>query len=480
MSTTTKFNEGGTTSDSISRQFTPEKVLEAVIEMPKAKRPFSKMASVFAMSKNHGDTVTQEVRHGMMEVDNKITGLLDDTADLAVGLIYATDGTIYDVNEYVFDSSVTVTQAMIDAGSYSQAQLSEVIPNWEAAVDAAKAAVATDGKTIAEYAPNGIINGKSNYAAYQGTFLPLPEEGGVLNGFKAKSTLVSAKLTDHMIHSKYTTRSNDRDSRKGMLARHIVDLGDVLIQAKEGQLQASLQKVANERRLISTDEVDHIVNSDVDGMDVLTFETLEGLALDLQDAYVPMDTEVIKGIDLQDTMTVADSYVMFINRAALPTLTRMKGADETTNAWIEPKRYAAGAGELLEGEVGALEGLPFRFVVVENLQVEKGLGQLINNAGGTDDLASIATANSAHSTAGRYDVFSGLVVGADSFSITGFGYNSTKAIHVAPKRDVHNDLTGSVGAVVAEWSYAFLAYRPERIRKVSFSLQKQGKSPTAK
>ena len=470
---TAKFNTGNRTSqageaasNTIERQFTPEKVLKAVIEYPKKKRPFSQLANVFAMSKNHGDTVTQEVRHGMMAQTNVLDGGIDaNTATMAIGKIINSDGTIFLVNDY----------------------LKKAAGDWDAAVALAKAAAVDGGKTVATYQPNGLINGKSSIAAYKGAILPLPEEGGVLNGFMSKSTLVSATLSWHMIHTKYTQRSADLDSRVGMVARHIADLGDVLLEAKEGQLQASIQATAALNSMPSTSNPLHIATSDIDGMDVLTYAALEQFALELQDADVPMDTEVIKGVDVQDTLTVSDAYIMYVNRATLPTLTRMKGADETTIAWMDKKHYAAGT-TLIEGEVGSVDGLPFRFVVVDNLQVDVAAGELLrtDDAATVDDAANAATAASAHSTVdavdgGRYyDVYSALVIGADSFSVTGFGYNSTKAVHVAPKRDVHVDLTGSVGAVVADWSYAFLAYRPERIAKLQFSLQKNGVAPVAK
>ena len=461
----TKFNQGQETSDTIERQFTPEYVLKAVIEMPKKKRPFSAMASVFAMAKNHGDTVTQEVRHGMMEEGNVLAGGIDsEHATLSIGKIYASNGLTYDVEEY-----------LIEAGQ-----------DWNAAYALALADVAAASATVTSYEPSGIINGRSNLAAYTGAFLPLPEEGGILNGFKAKSTLISASLSWHMVHTKYTTRSIDLDSRVGMLARHISDLGDVVADAKEGQLQAALQTVANTNRTISTSNPLTILPSQIDGLDVLTFEVMEQYALDLQDADVPMDTELIKGIDLQDTLTVSDAYIAYVNRAVLPTLTRMKGADGSTIAWIDKKHYAAGT-ELIDGEVGTVDGLPFRFVVVDNLQVERGAGEVVGSA---NDGANAATGASAYSTrdmgtdntgaTSRYDVYSMLVIGDDSFSVTGFGYNSTKAVHIAPKRDNHNDMTASVGGVVADWSFALLAYRPERVSKISYSIAKSGGLPVAK
>ena len=451
-----KFNDGRETSNTIERQFTPEKVLKAVVEFPKAKRPFSKLVSTYNMPKHNGDTVTQEIRHGMLEETNVLSGNIDPTyAKFAVGKIYSNNGNLFEVEEYLSDNAGV----------------------WDDALAAAMAAATADGG-IKEYSPSGIIDGKSSSAVYSGELVPLPEEGGVYNGLMSKSSLVSAKISFHMIHTKYTERSVDLDSRMGMIARHISDLGDALTEIKEAQVQSALQKVANERRMISTNNAATITIDDMNGMDVITYETLETFGMELQNARVPMDTEMLKGVDLQDTVTVNDTYIMYINREVLPTLRRLKGPGDVL-VWKDARHYAAGT-ELMEGEVGSIDGLDFRFVVAENLEIEKGAGVVV---GGVDDTANATTQGNAYVTkdavAGnnRYDIYSGLVIGADSFTVTGFGYNSTQAYHIPPKKDVYNDMTGSVGAVAAKWSFALLPYRPERIRKISFTLAKSGTAP---
>ena len=62
-----KFNQGVLTSESIDRQFTPEKVLEAVVKMPKRKKTFSSRANVINMPKHSGDTITKEIRYPMLD-----------------------------------------------------------------------------------------------------------------------------------------------------------------------------------------------------------------------------------------------------------------------------------------------------------------------------------------------------------------------------------------------------------------------------
>ena len=73
----------------------------------------------------------------------------------------------------------------------------------------------------------------------------------------------------------------------------------------------------------------------------------------------------------------------------------------------------------------------------------------------------------------RYDVFSALVVGDDSFTITGFGGNNTSANYIAPKSDVHNDMHAQMAGIAANWSYGMLVYRPERICSLKFNVNKK-------
>ena len=72
-----KFNQGGNTSSSISRQFTPEFVSKAVVEYAARKQFFSKMASREDMTENSGDTITKEIVIPMLHKDNMVDGNVD-------------------------------------------------------------------------------------------------------------------------------------------------------------------------------------------------------------------------------------------------------------------------------------------------------------------------------------------------------------------------------------------------------------------
>jgi len=116
--------------------------------------------------------------------------------------------------------------------------------------------------------------------------------------------------------------------------------------------------------------------------------------------------------------------------------------------------------------------------------VATGVGAGTGTANSSDgDLANAATRSAAYKTVKTngtfYDVFAMVVVGDDSYSITGFGGESTSAKHIMPTADVHNDMYGEVGGVSAKWSYGFLPYRPERIKMLAYTATRTGVTTAA-
>jgi N4-gp56 family major capsid protein len=137
-----------------------------------------------------------------------------------------------------------------------------------------------------------------------------------------------------------------------------------------------------------------------------------------------------------------------------------------TLVWVSKEHYAAGT-ELLDGELGKIGS--FRYVGVKDMEREYGAGVAV---GGAADAATVGQQAAAYKTNGKYDVFTAMVIGDDSFSITGFGSNNTSAQYIKPVADVHNDMHGQIAGIAANWSYGFLCYRPERICSLRFALSK--------
>lgn len=459
-----KFNKGGVTSTTIDRQFSDEFVTKAVVEVPKRKRYFSVRADRFSMPKNHGDKLSREVSYGMLDKRVLIDGGVDaNTATILQDVWYVVPKGSKDITAAtaVFD-----TKDYFATGSYS---------TWELARAAAKAAAIADAGATEEVVSGsgGMVNGEAAYAATEGPLVEMPEEGGVINLLNHYSKMVSANITFHGIGHKFSMRSVDLDSRKGLIARKIQYMADAVQDLKEMQVRRDLLEagsinaiVCNSPVNISTDTI-----AEIDGLDVLTYAALETLEQYLLNNDVPMDTEILTGVDLVDTKTVSDAWIIYVNTEVLPTLRAMEGPGGVL-VWTPKEQYAAGT-ELIDGEQGKIG--PFRFVAVKDMEREYGAGLEVGltvDAGNGTDSANAATQAAAYQTNGFYDVFTALVVGDDSFTITGFGGNNTSAKYIAPKADVHNDMHAQMAGIAANWSYGMLIYRPERIASLKFSVSK--------
>ena len=459
-----KFNSGGTTSSTIDKQFTPEFVTKAVVEVPKRKRHFSVRADRFSMPKNSGDKLSREVSYGMLDKRVLVDGGVDaNTATILQDVWYVVP---------IGSKDITTATAIFDTkfyyatGSYA---------TWELARAAAKAAAIADKNGAEEVVSGsgGMVNGEAAYAATGGPLMVMPEEGGIINLLTHYSKMVSANITFHGVGHKFSMRSIDLDSRKGLIARKILYVADAVQDLKEMQVRRDLIAASGVNSIICNASANPATDTvgEIDGLDVLTYTALETLEQYLLNNDVPMDTEILTGVDLVDTKTVSDAWIIYVNTEVLPTLRAMKGPGNVL-VWVPKEQYAAGT-ELVDGEVGKIGS--FRFVSVKDMEREYGAGLTVGLAvdgGKGTDAANAATQAAAYKTNGKYDVFTALVVGDDSFTITGFGENNTSASYIPPKADVHNDMHAQMAGIAANWSYGMLIYRPERICSLKFSVSK--------
>lgn len=459
-----KFNSGGVTSSTIDRQFNDEFVTKAVVEVPKRKKVFSPRADRYTMPKNSGDKLSREISFGMLDQRVLIDGGVDaNTATLLQDVWYVVPKGSKDITAAtaVFD-----TKEYFASGTYA---------TWALARTAAKTAAESDASGSEEVVSGsgGMVNGEASYAATEGPLVEMPEEGGVINLFNHYSKMVSANITFHGIGHKFSMRSVNLDSRKGLIARKIQYMADTVADLKEMQVRRDLVASSHVNAIICNSDVnpDTDLTSEIDGTDVLTYTGLETLEQYLLNNDVPMDTEILTGVDLVDTKTVSDAWIIYVNTEVLPTLRAMKGPGDVL-VWTPKEQYAAGT-ELLDGEQGKIG--QFRFVTVKDLEREYGAGAEVGEVDADTeigDAANLATQNAAYKTGGKYDVFTAMVIGDDSFSITGFGSNNTKASYIPPKKDVYNDMHAQMAGISADWSYGFLCYRPERICSLKFSVNK--------
>jgi len=480
--TSTQFKQGKLTSNTINRQFTPEFVTKAIVTMPKRKAFFGKLANRLRMPKNHGDVFTQEIRYPITHKGNMLDANVDAThrARLLQNVWYRVKqdktyentnfgeytlmGT-YDAKDYI-KAAAAAKSIDLDSKDLTQKDRDDLMD--EAIVKAKQAA--TDALETGEVLKSGagnILNGDADYSISAAPYAEIPEEGGMMNEVNSTSKLVSAKMSFHGLHTKYTVRSHDLDSRVGLLARKVADLSEHVAAAKEAQIQNSLLSQAAAHTMFP----EGVTALSGLGKDtVLTYDMLQAFELELQRDDVPMDTEMLTGVDLQDTVTVSDAYIMYVNREVVPTLRKLTDS-KGDFVWSPKEKYAAGT-TLLDGEAGKI--LSFRFVVVPDLQVQRGYGA---NSTPEDAAGYYAVTGEDPSTSGKekaFDVFSGLVIGADSFTVASYGGMNTSAKHIPPREDVYNDIYAQVGGIAAKWTYGFLAYRPERIKRLAFTVKKNG------
>ena len=459
-----KFNSGGVTSSTIDRQFTDEFVTKAVVEVPKRKRYFSVRADRFSMPKNSGDKLSREVSYGMLDKRVLIDGGVDaNTATILQDVWYVVPTGSKDITTAtaIFD-----TKDYYATGSYA---------TWTLARAAAKAAAVADAGVGEEVVSGsgGMVNGEAAYAATEGPLVSMPEEGGIINLLTHYSKMVSANITFHGIGHKFSMRSVDLDSRTGLIARKIQYMADAVQDLKEMQVRRDLIAASHVNSIICNAATNPATDTvaEIDGLDVLTYTALETLEQYLLNNDVPMDTEILTGVDLVDTKTVSDAWIIYVNTEVLPTLRAMEGPGGVL-VWTPKEQYAAGT-ELVDGEVGKIGS--FRFVAVKDLEREYGagleVGLAVDGGNGTDS-ANAAQQAAAYKTNGKYDVFTAMVIGDDSFTITGFGGNNTAAKYIAPQADVHNDMHAQMAGIAANWSYGMLIYRPERLCSLRFALSK--------
>jgi len=463
-----KFNSGGVTSTTIDRQFTDEFVTRAVVELPKRKRHFSTRADRYTMPKNSGDKLSREVSYGMLDKRVLIDGGVDaNTATILQDVWYVVPKGSKDI---IDATAIFDTKDYFATGSYA---------TWDLARVAAKAAATADAGAGEEVVSGsgGMVNGEAAYAATEGPLVEMPEEGGTINLLTHYSKMVSANITFHGIGHKFSMRSVNLDSRKGLIARKVQYMSDAVQNLKEMQVRRDLIAASHANSIICNSDAnpDTDLTSEIDGTDVLSATGLDVLEQYLLNNDVPMDTEILTGVDIVDTKVVSDAWIVYVNTEVLPTLRAMKGPGDVL-IWVGKEHYAAGT-ELLDNEQGKIG--QFRFVAVKDFEREYGAGAEVGKVDADTEIGDSAdetTQAAAYQTNGRYDVFTALVIGDDSFSITGFGSNNTAASYIKPQKTVSggadSDMHGQMAGISANWSYGFLNYRPERICSLKFSVSK--------
>ena len=302
---------------------------------------------------------------------------------------------------------------------------------------------------------NGNLYGSSKDIGTITSKLPvLSETGGRVNRVGFTRIVVEGSLEKMGFFSEYTQESLDFDSDAELyqhMSREMILGAD---EINEDALQVDLLNSAGVIRYGGVATAATEITGEGANVSVVTYKTLQRLAITLTDNRTPKQTKIIKGSRMIDTATISDGFVMYIGSEVQPIIEDMQ--DAFGNQAFVPVRKYADAGNVLNGEIGAVGN--FRIVVVPEMQHWAGAG------------ASATAANDGYrTTSDKYDVFPMLVVGAESFTTIGFqtsGSNVKFKIITKMPGEATADRTdpyGEKGFASIKWYYGFMPLRTERL-----------------
>jgi len=451
MGIKTKFNTGGTTTTDLTEQFNDHFWSKGAKREAMRKRTFTQLGDRLSQPKHYGDEIQKERHVPIFHPLNKIDGGID-----------ATTATLLQNEIYVYtDGALSATFTPTSDMSSLAVELRGTIEGAKALAEEAKAdilnnnsaAVVTFGQSA-----GSLFNGDANYSVIKANFPTLDEEGGNVNEVNAKSIVMKAKVSEFGLHTKFTQRAIDMDSRTGVLAQKTKDLGEAKGDVYEAQVQSDLI-AAGEANRVFTGTASSIAT--IDDTSVLTYADLRLMEQALKKALVPRDTKVITGSTKIGTKVVGKAYYVYVGPEMYATLQDMVHTVGSTEIkmWEPVESYMDAAGSnIAEGEIGRIGG--FRFIEVDNMQKRMGEGADLDATTSGTPVANF------HESNGKFDVFNVLFVGSDSFATVGFEGDSARIVTAMPKADAHNDPFGKNGSMSISWYYGTLIYRPERIQLI--------------
>lgn len=290
----------------------------------------------------------------------------------------------------------------------------------------------------------------------------LSEHGGRVNRVGMKRIELEGTLEKFGFFDEYTQESLDFDSDPELLMHITEESVKAANEITEDQLQIDLLNAAGVVRYAgAATSTETLSGSTAAGNteDVLVYDDLVRLAIELDNNRTPKNTKLIAGSRMIDTKVVNAARYMYIGSELIPTFMRMTDY-HGERAFIPVAQYAA-AGTLARGEFGTVGD--FRLIVVPEMMRYSATGAVVGNK--ADEVCHFSTNEAGED---RVDVFPALVVGDDSFTTVGFQTNGSSKFTIYHKRPgegaaTREDPYGETGFYSIKWYYGFMVWRPERI-----------------
>ena len=302
---------------------------------------------------------------------------------------------------------------------------------------------------------NGNLYGSSRDIGTIKDRLPfVGENGGRVNRVGFSRMELEGTMHKFGVFYEWTAESLafDSDSElKGHLSRELMN---GMVQMQEAMLQIDLLEAAGVQVFPGTAAAKEQVTGEGAGATILDYDTLRRADQILDENRCPRNTKYIAGSRNVDTKTISAARIAYVSAAVVPLLEDMK--DKFNNKAFVPVHQYASAGNVLNGEVGAIGH--FRFVQVPEMLAWEGKGATVGSNPGYREKD------------GKYNVYPVLIVGSESFNTIGFQMDNMKngkfkIITKVPGADTANydDPYGETGFSSLKFWYGFLCKRPERI-----------------
>lgn len=304
-----------------------------------------------------------------------------------------------------------------------------------------------NGATIA----NGNLYGSSkDIGVITGKLPALTEHGGRVNRVGFTRIELEGTLEKFGYFDEFTQESLDFDSDADLDMHITREMVNAAHQMSEAALQIDILNAAGVIRYAG----DATSNATIGKDDIVTYDDLLRLGIQLTNNRTPRNITQITGTRLTDTRTIPGARPLHCGSELIPTLKGMKDMHGNP-AFISVEKYAAG-GETLIGEIGQID--EFRIIIVPEMLKWAGKGAVIEGGDSSN-----------HDNGTNYDVFPMLCIGDGSFTTIGFQTDGQsvkfKIIKKMPGVETADRLDpyGEMGFMAIKWYYGFMTLRSERI-----------------
>jgi N4-gp56 family major capsid protein len=473
-------NDAGTTSSAGSQIRTDYFHKKALVEAAK-ETYFGQLANTRAMPKNMGKNIKQYHYLPILDDRNQNDQGIDAAGAItAAGTGYTAyisaliaGGVASQTKYFRGDSTTSAAAALVEAKAnfnawaLSVGYVCSVITDH--AVDAAAtytdivAVISTD-YTIAAIAatgdnPYGNLYGSSKDVGTITSKIPaLSESGGRVNRVGMKRIELSATLEKFGFFDEYTQESLDFDSDEELYMHMSQEMVKAANEINEDQIQMDLLNAAGVLRFTgdATSAATLAGAATLGAADVITYDDLVKLGIELDQNRCPKNTKVITGSRMVDTKVVNAARYIYIGSELVPSIMRL--TDYHSNKAFIPVAQYASSGNIARGEIGAIDN--FRFIVVPEMMFWEGAGADVTDALEETSLFRFGAVTGATGNGASlaYNVYPMLVVGDESFTTVGFQTDGKtvkfKIKNVKPDDNYSSDDPfGETGFTSIKWYY---------------------------